>query len=54
MLLNIYFDKNIKCEHWYYKGRTGNALKDHTEAVHKGIRNKYDTCAFGPIHFCKV
>ena len=54
MLLNIYFDKIIKCEHWYYKGRTGNALKDHTEAVHTGIRNKYNTCAFGPIHFCKV
>ena len=48
---NIYFGKNIKCEHWYYKVRTGNALKDHTEA---GIRNKYDTCAFGQIHFCKV
>ena len=22
--------------------------------VHKGIRNDYDTCAFGQIHFCKV
>ena len=51
---NIYFGKNIKCEHWYYKVRTGNALKDHTKAVHKGITIKYDTCAFGQFHFCKV
>ena len=43
---NIYFGKNIKCEHWYYKVIIGGALKDHTEAVHKGIRNKCDTCAF--------
>ena len=43
-----------KCEHRYYKVRTGNALKDNTEAIHKGIRNKYDTFAFGQNNFCKV
>ena len=33
----LMFVKNIKCKHWYYKVRARNALKAHTEAVHKGI-----------------
>ena len=47
---NIQFGKHIECEHWYYKVRNRNALKAHTEAVHKGIGYK---CAFGQIYFCK-
>ena len=39
---------------WTFALQVETALNDHTEAVHKGIRNEYDTCSFCKILFCKV